>query len=518
MSLERLKEEFKLLCDEIYKTYIRGTSQYNSFVYTLNGDISEGSYFVDDKQVNYARGEQEKVKVLLEQSLQLFDVRNITEVQKLYTLGFFQERPDLLYDTIICIYDNQKKYGHKENFYYDIFDIYNLYIRRYGADNVNDEKFGDILKNYGAKKFFEYLRKKQETINSSVNSKLLGEGSYGKVYKPPIGYDDNTKVGKLFSRNFDWEKEYVIGEQLRDIDRETGFLVLPETISEINKDVLQLRYGYAGVSFIDHIRKLKGLSDPNTLIETTKDIIKLMSAFLKKYLDTFGKSDLIHLDIKPDNVMYLESDNRLRLIDFSLVIKGKDIFNPRVTKTRFSIGAAYPFWSPEYNMYSSNRKAQDMILVDNKNRLINAMSKIFTNSLIRIKVIVSIEKNLDAYIKGKIDYQDIRNIHSQDAWGIGITFLLYIELMLRKQEREFNINDIKDLYKTEIDTRWSVNNVRYLYDNNNTHIKSNNSTSNSYRSVPKIIESMINIIVNNLLCVNVNRNIKKCMNELNKLI
>ena len=72
--------------------------------------------------------------------------------------------------------------------------------------------------------------------------------------------------------------------------------------------------------------------------------------------------------------------------------------------------------------------------------------------------------------------------------------------MLRKQEREFNIN-----------------NVRYLYDNNNTHIKSNNSTSNSYRSVPKIIESMINIIVNNLLCVNVNRNIEKCMTELNKL-
>jgi serine/threonine protein kinase len=504
MSLEKIKKKYKLLCDEIYKTYIEGTRQYKSFVYTLNGDISDGSYFVDDKQVYYVTGEQEKVKKLLEQSLQLFDASDITKVQKSYTLGFFQERPDFLYDIIICIYDNEKKYGHKDKFYYDIFDIYDLYIRRYGADNVNDEKFDDILKNYGAKQFFKYLREKQKLIDSYPNSKLLGEGTYGKVYKPPIGNYDNSQVGKIFSKHSNWEKEYEIGEKLQEVDDEKNFMVLPKTISEINKKVLQLRYGYAGVSFMDYIRKLKGLTNSDTLIQTTKDTIQLMSAFLQKYLDTFGKSDLIHLDIKPDNIMYLESDNTLRLIDFSLVIKGEQIFDPSVTKTRFSISRAYPFWSPEYNIYSSNRRAEDMSLGDNKNRLIIAMTNIFRNSLIKNKVIGAIEKNLDAYINGEANYKDISNIHSQDAWGIGITFLLYIDLMLIKQQREWNINNLKDLYETNVNTEYNITNVKDLYNVN--------------REVPEFIKKIINIIADNLLCVNVNRDIKNCMDEFNKLI
>jgi len=354
-------------------------------------------------------------------------------------------------------------------------DLATLYFNYSLSTNLTLE-FEDYLINYGAQAFLKFILQKKDLIEKSESngSIKIGEGAYGKVYRSPIGYDDKSQIGKVFSTFSSWNSEYDIAEKFRGIPNDDGFIVLPKTISKINKKVLQLRYGYAGKSYKHYLDRYTFTDNSKILIYRTNKSIEIMCSFLQRYLDTFGKSDLTHLDIKPANVMYLKDDNTLRLIDFSLTTNEENLFN-RNPRRRIYIESSYPFWSPEYNLFMAGFKGSE-IDKNIKKKLKNATIGVFRNRFFKDKVKNSMDILFTKYNKDST-YSFVKN--SQDSWGISMTFLLYLETIYTK--------------------------------------KSFSASSEDLQQVEEFIEKIVDIICKNMICVNTDRSIQNCIIELQSI-
>ena len=487
-ELELYERRFIDTCDKLYNEQIEHKQNYLGIEYiSLNEDIEKitprnFNYDIEDRNKLFKEGDKQIIKELFDESINFLDRTDINIEYKIEVLTFFIGDKKKLLKTIIHVFDCDKMFGKDifrkyfplreeyTNHYNDLASLYNVYETR------RTIQFEDILINYGAQAFLKFLLRKKDLIEESVskNSRRIGQGAYGKVYRSPIGYDDKSQIGKVFSTFRDWVTEYDIAEKLKDIPNDDGFIVLPKTISEINKKILQLRYGYAGESYKDYLDRCSFSDNQKIIIRRTKKSIKIMCDFLQRYLDTFGQSELTHLDIKPANVMYLEEDNTLRLIDFSLTTNEEQLFN-RNPRRIIQIESSYPFWSPEYNLFMAGYKGQE---IDENiiKKLTNAIIRMFRNGLFKMKIKQCIFDLLKKYKKDET-YIYVKN--SQDTWGIGITFLLYLETIFSKKSFSIHTHDLKQ--------------------------------------IEDFMNKIVDIICKNMICVNTDRNIEKCIIELQSI-
>jgi len=487
-ELELYERRFIDTCDKLYNEQIEHKQNYLGIEYiSLNEDIEKitprnFNYDIEDRNKLFKEGDKQIIKELFDESINFLDRTDINIEYKIEVLTFFIGDKKKLFKTIIHVFDCDKMFGKDifrkyfplreeyTNHYNDLASLYNVYETR------RTIQFEDILINYGAQAFLKFLLRKKDLIEESVskNSRRIGQGAYGKVYRSPIGYDDKSQIGKVFSTFRDWVTEYDIAEKLKDIPNDDGFIVLPKTISEMNKKILQLRYGYAGESYKDYLDRCSFSDNQKIIIRRTKKSIKIMCDFLQRYLDTFGQSELTHLDIKPANVMYLEEDNTLRLIDFSLTTNEEQLFN-RNPRRIIQIESSYPFWSPEYNLFMAGYKGQE---IDENiiKKLTSAIIRMFRNGLFKMKIKQCIFDLLKKYKKDET-YIYVKN--SQDTWGIGITFLLYLETIFSKKSFSIHTHDLKQ--------------------------------------IADFMNKIVDIICKNMICVNTDRNIEKCIIELQSI-
>lgn len=189
----------------------------------------------------------------------------------------------------------------------------------------------------------------QRTIK---NRKVIGEGSYGCVHKPSLKCD--KKVGKVNYKNKiskilsteeaeNEMKEYNI---IANIDKDNGFflgkpIMCPVRESENNLNAIsKCEQGY---------ELLKNIKDESLLVmdyggdnldiisqefakmKKTKENVDTVKIFLGKAHRLFlgiqflYKNNIIHHDMKPQNILYNKQNNHVNFIDFGFTTYKQDV-------------------------------------------------------------------------------------------------------------------------------------------------------------------------------------------------
>ena len=179
-------------------------------------------------------------------------------------------------------------------------------------------------------------------------SEFIGKGSYGCIFKPSINCDgtigDDKKVSKFFLYEEDYINELKLQEIIDKIDIENKFTIkkisncrikitqeLKKKIKnfdrcrDIPNDIYQITFEFGGY---DLYRLFKNNLDK------IKDVD--LSLFFKSFLTIFeglsilDKNQLIHFDIRSDNILYDPEKMKFVIIDFGLMKFRKNIFSNKL--------------------------------------------------------------------------------------------------------------------------------------------------------------------------------------------
>ena len=175
--------------------------------------------------------------------------------------------------------------------------------------------------------------------------KVIGEGSYGCVHKPSLKCKNKpklsykNKVSKVLLKSAakDELKEY---RNLKDADKKNEFYVgkplsceiedIPVNIDSIKKctigsDVINdlkhhklIIMGDGGINIEDYVKKIKNWT-PSVANRNDSELFLLESLRLFTGLIKFKEHDLVHHDLKPQNIVYNDETKRLNYIDFGLM-------------------------------------------------------------------------------------------------------------------------------------------------------------------------------------------------------
>ena len=183
---------------------------------------------------------------------------------------------------------------------------------------------------------------------------IIGQGTYGCVHRPSLTCSKKPKVSyhnktsKLLSKR-DATKELKEYKNVSSADPRDEFYLgkpikcPPDTLVHSNVTAAQKcnLANYAGFS-LDHYNLLimgdggeniytyaASLNDldPSPAITTKCELFLLESLRLFKGLLIFKQKGLVHHDLKPQNIVYNESKNRLNFIDFGLMTQKKEILD-----------------------------------------------------------------------------------------------------------------------------------------------------------------------------------------------
>lgn len=176
---------------------------------------------------------------------------------------------------------------------------------------------------------------------------LIGEGTYGKVYNPPLlckGKQLNSKkVGKVFSDKQDYQDELKIARFIENINSSHIFSI---PFYETCPQNLQLIYKNGGKDLYDYISE----NNPKNFKDIYKNL-KYICYGIKTLLDNHK----VHQDIKLENIVY--DGKKLYLIDFGLMDKTSGIY-----KNKSFLKYEYLAFPPEYKRYVYDKNYQSYFL------------------------------------------------------------------------------------------------------------------------------------------------------------
>lgn len=217
------------------------------------------------------------------------------------------------------------------------------------------------------------------TINIKRTPKLIGTGTYGCVYYPPIPCKNsctskycNTGVSKLIEES-EAKKEMEENATVRKIDPSGKYHWAVQQICDLPDDYeipevskcspyQRLSHGEKAVSII---MPYGGKELHSIFSEDVKLSTFLFNSFenLFEALVVFKRNKFVHLDIKSRNAVFTGDPKgsvtdpiRLKFIDFGLSFSYKDVKNPFSNSSLLSIHRMprrpYPYWPPEINLWN----------------------------------------------------------------------------------------------------------------------------------------------------------------------
>lgn len=219
---------------------------------------------------------------------------------------------------------------------------------------------------------------KEQKIGGN-ESKLLGVGSYGCAYNPPINCIDgdehpNAITKLMFSHDANDEmKEYNV---IKEADPEGQFTVSalrvckPDLSSgylqkyvketcEPTKDkkpeelaLIVLENG--GIDLEKMIKNINRISDTDVRRHEIKKMLVRMMDIITG-VDRFKEAEVIHRDIKLQNIVFNENTGATKFIDFGLAISFADVVT-EAEANQYWLGDDI-FWSvPPYSLFFSRKR------------------------------------------------------------------------------------------------------------------------------------------------------------------
>lgn len=231
---------------------------------------------------------------------------------------------------------------------------------------------------------------------------VIGKGSYGCVHKPPMKCKRSTRkkgtVSKLM-RKYDATKELSEFEYITRADTKKSTYLGKPTICDVSEtDANRLatdrcndtsKYDsskldkYALLVMKDGGQDLEQFADDvyknwaNTPTNRKKiELFWLEVSRLFYGLTVFNENGLMHHDLKPQNIVYNSSTNRLNYIDFGFMTRKADIVQMAKTSQYWS---SRPHWSFPWENPLLNKDAYTSAVNKNSKNNITYYNKISKN-------------------------------------------------------------------------------------------------------------------------------------------
>lgn len=206
-------------------------------------------------------------------------------------------------------------------------------------------------------------------MDTQKGGKYIGHGTTGCVFKSHLKCKDvnniKNSIGKVFIDKAEYDEESRSVEIVKRIDPNNEFTVpllgkcdevqyfrrtdnvasckMIKENSQDPKTYKQLIYRYGGKS-------LETVMEGNG---TLNSFWKILTAFepILKGIEKLTKESMVHLDIKPPNLLMLK--DKLYLIDFGLLSSNVEVFK---TNRQQILLDDYMWYPPEFKAYMSNNK------------------------------------------------------------------------------------------------------------------------------------------------------------------
>ena len=324
-----------------------------------------------------------------------------------------------------------------------------------------------------------------------TTSAVIGEGMYGCIHKPSLTCKENkiknykNKVSKILEKKYaDIElQEYAA---IENVDKShMYYLGKPEecSLDRIPSNLSSIEKCKMGKELLKHLDELsllimddggidlKVCSNIMSTWNASLDNVKAAEYFMLDFhnifcgIDAFLKQNILHFDMKPQNIVYNAAKRKMNIIDFGLSVslkeKLEDIEHDKNTMARYH-------WSYPFEFYFLNKTTyKEFAEMTNPNKynyykgiireLLNDDMSTMTNSM---KTFFSFVLDKDIYTQEFKDYMSgvyqtlmleltmknykpfiAKSIRSVDVYGLGIT-LLYI---LKNAKHLLNENLHKEL-------------------------------------------------------------------------
>lgn len=189
----------------------------------------------------------------------------------------------------------------------------------------------------------------------SQSNILIGQGSYGCVFKPPLKCKTRSKhkpnrntVSKLMTRknarhelsefniinSIDPDQKYHIGKPyICDADTTTPKfkrnISKCKSVKEKSNNLTLLMLDFGGLDLINFCEHLP-VNHPNLVYKFWVSVYQLFRG-----LDLFAVNGINHLDLKPSNILYDIDQNKFNFIDFGLTSYSKTLVTNAKTNKYF---------------------------------------------------------------------------------------------------------------------------------------------------------------------------------------
>ena len=206
-----------------------------------------------------------------------------------------------------------------------------------------------------------------------MESKVIGEGQYGCIHNPALKCkykkisNYNDKISKIMTKEAANEEmdEY---SEINAVDPENKYHLEPDECTpddsiKIKEYVLKCKKGQTIISDFNNYKlilmkyggpDLKKIFTQN--MKKTPDNRERISNFWEDALDLFKavklflENGLIHHDFKPDNIVYNEQTNNLKVIDFGL-LKKKEFIIQKSKESNYGFSIFWFNFPPEMFLY-----------------------------------------------------------------------------------------------------------------------------------------------------------------------
>lgn len=308
-------------------------------------------------------------------------------------------------------------------------------------------------------------------------SKLLSQGGFGCVFYPGIKCNKEmtptTKFAtKIQVNNFTSNNEINIGSMIIKIPGYELFFspvvgscninIRNVTNKEIAKckivNKFKNKYVAMKVPYIEH----------NTIVDIieknqTRDIILTLFEtykYLLMGLEKLNQLNIVHFDIKLENILFLKTTNDPRIIDFGISIPIKELNNDNMKKYFYSYSPSYYVWCIDINiinflLHETNNALtdQDAISIATSyvagNQIISLYSKNFIDKYLQL-CIIQVKKYV-GMPKSNAIKELISHSKTWDNYSLSIIYLRIINLLFPITVKIPFIDHMKRLLMSNID-------------------------------------------------------------------